>query len=64
MSKPRALVRSMWNKAAEAMFGYAEIEMIDHPITAVIPPDRIEEERMILDRVRRGERINHFETER
>ncbi len=46
------------------MFGYSADEIIGRPITCIIPPDRIEEEAAILERVRRGERIVHFETER
>lgn len=53
-----------WNKAAESTFGYAASEIIGHPITLIIPPDRIAEETAILDRIRRGERIVQFETER
>jgi PAS domain S-box-containing protein len=47
-----------WNKAAERMFGYAEEEVIGKPITILIPPERLQEEVDILDRVRRGERIS------
>jgi two-component system sensor kinase FixL len=57
-------VVTAWNNAAEAMFGYAAEEMIGQPITRIIPLDRIEEEASILDRIRRGERIVHFVTER
>jgi two-component system sensor kinase FixL len=53
-----------WNKAAEAMFGFAAGEIIGQSITRIIPPDRIDEEASILDRIRRGERVDHFETER
>jgi two-component system, LuxR family, sensor kinase FixL len=53
-----------WNKAAAAMFGYTADEIVGHPITAIIPQDRLDEEVLILDRVRRGERLVHFETER
>jgi two-component system sensor kinase FixL len=53
-----------WNKAATAMFGYTAGEILGQPVTAIIPPDRIGEESLILDRVRRGERLVHFETER
>jgi len=53
-----------WNKAAETMFGYLADEMLGQPITHIIPPSRIEEEASILDRVRRGEGLVHFETER
>ncbi|WOH83280.1 PAS domain S-box protein [Bradyrhizobium sp. BEA-2-5] len=53
-----------WNKAAERIFGYAAAEAIGRPITLVIPEDRQSEERQILTRIRRGERIDHFETVR
>jgi two-component system sensor kinase FixL len=53
-----------WNKAAAAMFGYAADEILGQPITAIIPRERIDEEAVILDRVRCGERLIHFETER
>jgi PAS domain S-box-containing protein len=51
-----------WNAAAEHLFGYAAAEAIGKPITLIVPPDRIEEEQMILERVRRGEQVRHFET--
>jgi PAS domain S-box-containing protein len=51
-----------WNKAAERLFGYLAEEVIGKSITILIPADRREEERDILDRIRRGERIDHFET--
>jgi two-component system CheB/CheR fusion protein len=53
-----------WNNAAERLFGYAEEEVIGKPITILIPPERLHEEVDILDRIRRGERVEHFETER
>jgi PAS domain S-box-containing protein len=53
-----------WNKGAERVFGYAAEEAIGKPITIVIPQDRLDEERVILTRIRRGERIDHFETVR
>ena len=51
-----------WNKGAERVFGYTAEEAIGQPITIVIPHDRQDEERTILTRIRRGERIDHFET--
>lgn len=51
-----------WNKGAERIFGYTSEEAIGQPITIVIPADRRSEEREILTRIRRGERIDHFET--
>ena len=53
-----------WNRGAERVFGYTAEEAIGQPITIVIPQDRQDEERTILTRIRRGERIDHFETVR
>ena len=53
-----------WNKGAERIFGYTAEQAIGQPITIVIPADRQNEEREILTRIRRGERIDHFETVR
>jgi PAS domain S-box-containing protein len=57
------VVRS-FNAAAERLFGYTAEEMIGRPITVLIPADRQAEETEILARLRRGERIDHFETVR
>jgi len=53
-----------WNKAAERVFGYTAEEAIGKPITIVIPPQRHDEEPAMLDRIGRGERIEHYETVR
>ena len=53
-----------WNRGAERVFGYSAREAIGQPITLVIPEERHNEEREILTRIRRGERIDHFETVR
>jgi len=53
-----------WNAAAERMFGYTAAEAIGRSITFIIPSERRGEEIMILSRLRRGDRIEHFETER
>ncbi len=53
---------SSWNKGAERLFGYTAEEAIGEPITMIIPQNRLDEERQILTRIRRGERIDHFET--
>jgi PAS domain S-box-containing protein len=53
-----------WNKGAERLFGYLAEEVIGKPITILIPADRREEERGILERIRSGDRVDHFETVR
>jgi PAS domain S-box-containing protein len=53
-----------WNKSAEQLFGYTAEEMVGHPVSILIPPDRSDEEPGILSRLRRGERIDHYETVR
>jgi PAS domain S-box-containing protein len=51
-----------WNKGAVRIFGYTESEAVGQSITLIIPPDRISEEDEILSRLRRGERIDNYET--
>ena len=53
---------SSWNKSAERIFGYTAKEAIGKPVTILIPPEQQDEELAILDRIRRGERIDHHET--
>jgi two-component system sensor kinase FixL len=53
-----------WNRGAELIFGYARAEMIGKPITLLLPPGREGEEADILERLKRGERIDHYETQR
>ena len=53
-----------WNKGAERIFGYAAEEIIGKPISILIPSDRENEESLILERIRRGERIDHYDTVR
>ena len=53
-----------WNQGAQRLFGYTAGEVIGTPVTILIPEDRYDEEPMILDRIRRGERIDHYETVR
>jgi PAS domain S-box-containing protein len=53
-----------WNGSAERLFGYAAEEAIGQHITLIIPPDRRDEEAMILEQLRRGVRVDHFETVR
>jgi PAS domain S-box-containing protein len=53
-----------WNRGAERLFGFTAEEAIGKPITLVIPADRLDEEPRILQRIRNGERVEHFETVR
>jgi PAS domain S-box-containing protein len=53
-----------WNRGAEVLFGYNASEAIGRHITLIVPPDRRDEEKRILEQLHRGERIDHFETVR
>lgn len=53
-----------WNKAAEKMFGYTEEEIVGQHIFILIPEDRRQEEDMIISKLRKGEKIEHYETMR
>jgi PAS domain S-box-containing protein len=64
VSKTLDGVITSWNAGAQRIFGYTANEAVGKPITLIIPPDRLDEEAMILERLRRGERVEHFETKR
>jgi PAS domain S-box-containing protein len=53
-----------WNDSAERLFGFTAEEAVGKPITIIIPADRLDEEPVILGKIARGERIEHFETVR
>jgi PAS domain S-box-containing protein len=53
-----------WNGASERIFGYAAEGVIGKPITIVIPPDYRKEQEAIMERIRRGQRVEPFETVR
>jgi two-component system CheB/CheR fusion protein len=53
-----------WNAAAERLFGYTQREAIGQPVLLLIPPERADEEPAILERIRHGEHVNHYEAVR
>jgi PAS domain S-box-containing protein len=64
VSKTFDSVITSWNDSAERIFGYTAEEIIGETIYKIIPPDRHDEEPMILASVRAGKRVEHFETKR
>ncbi|WP_394836414.1 PAS domain S-box protein [Pendulispora rubella] len=57
------VIRS-WNPGAERLFHYVADEIVGRPVTTLIPPENEDEETRILERLRNGERIDHYETVR
>jgi len=53
-----------WNPAATALFGYTAAQAVGQPVTLLIPAERLHEEVDILARIGRGQRVQHFETQR
>ncbi|HEX8118629.1 MAG TPA: PAS domain S-box protein, partial [Pyrinomonadaceae bacterium] len=62
ISKDLDGVIKSWNPGAERLYGYTAEEAVGRPVTMLIPEDRPDEEPGILARIRRGERIDHYET--
>ena len=64
ISKDLNGIITSWNRSAERIFGYSEEEIVGKPITTIIPAELSGDEPQILEKIRRGERIQHFETVR
>ena len=64
ISKDLDGIITSWNKGAEHIFGYTAAEAIGRPIAMIAAPERRDEMSQILERIRRGERVDHFETVR
>jgi two-component system, LuxR family, sensor kinase FixL len=64
ISKTLDGVVTSWNAGAESLLGYAEAEMLGQPLAIIFPPEKREEEAMILGRIRQGLKVNHYETVR
>lgn len=64
VSKDLNGIVTTWNRGAQLVFGYSAEEMVGQSVLKLIPPDRHSEETMILSRIRRGERVDHYETVR
>jgi PAS domain S-box-containing protein len=64
ISKTLDGVITSWNNGAQRIFGYKAAEVIGKAVNILIPPDRDDEEPVILARIRAGERIDHYETVR
>jgi PAS domain S-box-containing protein len=62
ISKNLEGIIATWNQGAQALFGYSQEEMIGKSILTIIPPSRHAEEQHILQQVREGKRITHYET--
>lgn len=63
-SKDSNAVLTSWNPAAERLYGYTAEEAIGQSVRILIPPSRVGEERVILDRILADESVEHYETER
>lgn len=64
VSKDLNSIITSWNQGAERLFGYSAEEAVGKSVTMLIPPDRQDEEPAILARIRRGERVEHYESVR
>ncbi|GAC1312578.1 MAG: hypothetical protein NVSMB24_34350 [Mucilaginibacter sp.] len=64
ISKTLDGIVTSWNQAAVLMFGYEGYEAIGRHVSLIIPDDRLDEEKMIIDKIKNGDTVDHFETVR
>jgi PAS domain S-box-containing protein len=64
MGKTLNGILTEWNKGAERLLGYGADEVLGRPMTTIVPPEKLAEENDVLARLRRGEKIDHFDTQR
>ncbi|PYV09939.1 MAG: hypothetical protein DMG07_22130, partial [Acidobacteria bacterium] len=64
ISKTLDGIVTTWNAGAERLFGYSAAEMIGRPVSILIPPETPDEQPQILASIKRGERVDHYETVR
>src|SRR5437899_2894312 len=62
VSKTLDGIITTWNRGAQRIFGWQAEEAVGQPINIIIPPDRQDEEPRILQQIRSGQRVDHFET--
>jgi PAS domain S-box-containing protein len=64
ISKNLDSIIQSWNRAAEEIFGYTSAEAVGRPMQILLPPDRLHEESNIIEQIRAGGRVKHFDTVR
>ncbi|MDT0687189.1 sensor histidine kinase [Autumnicola psychrophila] len=62
ISKDLGGIITSWNQGAEKIFGYSENEVLGKSITILIPPERMKEEELIINKIKSGQKLDHFET--
>jgi PAS domain S-box-containing protein len=57
-------ILTSWNRGAERILGYSAAEVVGRHVSILVPPDHLEDVEAILNRIRRGEKVDHFQTKR